>query len=128
MKVVLDTNVLVSGVINPDGKPAQIIGLLLSGKIKILYDNRIIREHAEVLSREKFGFPSELIQPLLNFIRMEGEFVFAEPTKDSMRDESGRKFFEVALSGKAAYLITGNKKDFPERTWIVDPAEFLEKY
>ncbi len=128
MKIVLDTNVLVSGVINPDGKPAQIINLLLNGRLTVLYDNRIIREYREVLSREKFGFSLDLIRPLVDFIMIEGEFVVAEPVKENMRDEADKKFLEVARSGKAEYLITGNKRDFPGIEWIVDPAEFLDKF
>ncbi|MCD6120421.1 MAG: putative toxin-antitoxin system toxin component, PIN family [Spirochaetales bacterium] len=70
MEIVLDTNVLISGVINPDGKPARIINLLLNGKINILYDNRIIKEYLEALGREKFDFQAELIESLIDFIKV----------------------------------------------------------
>ena len=128
MRVVLDTNVLISGIINPYGKPARILNLLLAGKITALYDNRMIREYQEVLSRRRFGFPPEWIRPLMDYIKMEGEFVLAEPLEDKMKDASDRKFLEVAVSGKADYLITGNKRDFPRQRWIVDPAEFLQAF
>ena len=128
MRVVLDTNFLVSGIINPYGKPARILNLLLAGKITALYDNRMIREYQEVLSRRRFGFSPEWIRPLMDYIKMEGEFVLAEPLGGEMKDASDRKFLEVALSGKADYLITGNKRDFPRQRWIVDPAEFLRVF
>ncbi|NOY07947.1 MAG: putative toxin-antitoxin system toxin component, PIN family [Spirochaetes bacterium] len=126
MKIVLDTNVLISGVINPDGKPVKIVNLLLNEKVKLLYDNRIIREYSEVLCRKKFSFTPNMIVPLIDFIKMEGEFVAANPVNAEMEDESDKKFLEAAMSGKAEYLITGNKKHFPKSKFIVTPAEFLE--
>ena len=56
MKVVPDTNVIISGLINVDGTPAQIVNLLINGRITLLYDGRILQEYAEVLNRKKFGF------------------------------------------------------------------------
>ena len=53
MKIVLDTNVLVSSLLNPDGSPAKILNLILSEKIILLYDNRILNEYYDVLKREK---------------------------------------------------------------------------
>ena len=128
MKIVLDNNVLISGVINPDGKPANIINLVLNGKIRILYDNRIIKEYLDVLYRERFDFDAELIEALIDFIRIEGEFVVSDPIMDYMQDESDKKFLEVAISGKAEYLITGNKRHFPQYKLIANPAEFLKLF
>jgi len=56
MNVVVDTNVIVSALINANGIPARILSLVLNGNIKILYDNRIIFEYINVLSMKKFGF------------------------------------------------------------------------
>lgn len=72
MKIVLDTNVLVSSLLNPDGSPAGVLKLLLNGRIIMLYDNRILGEYLAVLSREKFGFRREWIDPLIDFIRQDG--------------------------------------------------------
>ena len=91
MKVVLDTNVLISGLINPEGTPAQAVNLLLNSRITILYDNRILEEFREVLKRKKFGFTERLISPLLDYIRNEMEYVAAEPF-------SGHQFIELYLA------------------------------
>ena len=128
MRVVIDTNVLISGLINPDGKPAMIINLLLLKKIKILYDNRILKEYRNVLLRERFGFSEELVDSLIEFIKTEGKFVTSEPIKIEISDESDKKFLEVAISGKANYLITGNTKDYPKLEFIITPKEFLEVF
>ena len=61
MKIVLDTNVIVSALINSNRMPGKILALVLGGRIKILYDNRIIFEYIDVLSRKNFGFNEEII-------------------------------------------------------------------
>ncbi len=126
MEIVLDTNVLVSALITPKGLPAKILNLVLNGKLTILYDNRIIGEYREVLSRKKFNFSFEMIEPLIDFIKYEGEFIASEPLRAHFADEDDKMFLEVALSGNAEYLITGNTKHFPPENFIVTPKIFIE--
>ena len=128
MKVVIDTNVLVSGLINPNGTPAKIINLLINEKITILYDNRIIMEYEQVLLRKKFGFKEEIINPVLDFIRNDGIFIVPEPLQINFTDEDDKMFFEVAKTGNAEYLITGNTNHFPKEKLIITPKIFLDKY
>jgi putative PIN family toxin of toxin-antitoxin system len=64
MRVVLDTNVIVSALINANGIPARILALIINGKLKIAYDNRILFEYIDVLTREEFRFDSEPIAKL----------------------------------------------------------------
>ena len=70
MKVVLDTNVIISGMINVEGTPAQIMNLLINARITILYDNRILKEYEEVLNRKKFSFKKSVINPILDYIKL----------------------------------------------------------
>ena len=128
MKVVVDTNVIVSALINSNGTPAKILPLILNGKVTLLYDNRIIFEYAEVLSRKEFGFNAEIINDLMDFLKHEGEFVNAEYINLKFHDETDKKFYEVFKFGKTEYLITGNAKHFPKEKGIVTPKEFLETY
>lgn len=127
MKIVLDTNVVVSGLLNSNGKPAQILNLLLNQKIKLLFDNRILQEYSDVLYREKFQFTEEMVEPLLEFMKMEGEFILANPINDKFSDEDDKKFLEIAISGNANYLITGNTNHFPKKDIIISPSEFIEE-
>jgi putative PIN family toxin of toxin-antitoxin system len=127
MNVVVDTNVLVSGLINPNGNPAKILNMILNSNLTVLFDERILSEYRNVLKREKFGFPDDLINPLIEFIRSEGISVISEPAALKFRDEEDKKFYEVALTGKADYLITGNKNHFPNKKFIVNPTEFLKR-
>jgi len=128
MKVVIDTNVLVSGLINPEGKPARIIDLLLNRKLILLYDNRILNEYSDVLNRKKFNFSKDLVEPLLEFITYECEYVTALPLKIPFQDESDKMFLEVAETGNAEFLLTGNKDHFPKRKNIITPTEFFSRY
>jgi putative PIN family toxin of toxin-antitoxin system len=128
MKVVLDTNVIISGMINLDGTPAQIVNLLINGRITLLYDSRILKEYVEVLNRKKFGFKKSTIAPLLDYIRNEGEYVAAEPTSKKFVDKDDRMFYEVAKTAKAKCIVTGNKDHYPDEELIRSPKEFIELY
>ncbi len=128
MKVVLDTNVIISGLINVDGKPAQIINLLINGRITLLYDGRILQEYTEVLNRKKFGFKKSIVDPLLDFIKNEGEYVAAEPTAREFVDEDDKMFYEVAKTAKALCIVTGNKDHFPKEAIVKNPKEFIAMY
>jgi putative PIN family toxin of toxin-antitoxin system len=126
MKVVIDTNVIVSALMNANGTPAKIMALILNGKVKILYDNRIIFEYIDVLSRKDFGFDIEIINDIIDYIRTEGEFVNSEYMNIEFIDETDKKFYEVHKFGEAQYLITGNTKHFPKEDSIIIPKNFLE--
>ncbi len=128
MTVVLDTNVLVSALVNPAGAPATVLALLLNGKLTVCYDNRILGDYGEVLSRQKFHFKKGLILQLLDYIRQEGEFIAAEPIRIPSVSEDDRMFYEVAKTGKAAYLVTGNKRHFPNEDMVRTPKEFVDIY
>jgi len=125
MKVVVDTNVIISALLIPEGNPAKIISLILNEKIKILYDNRIIFEYSDVLSRKEFNFPKEIINDLINYFKHEGEFINSDYEKIKFIDEEDKKFYEVYKTGKADYLITGNIKHFPKENTIILPKDFL---
>jgi uncharacterized protein len=128
MKVVLDTNVIVSGLINLEGTPAQIVNLLINGRITLLYDSRILREYVEVLNRKKFGFNKSAIAPLLDYIRNEGEYVAAEPTSQKFVDKDDKMFYEVAKTANAKCIVTGNKDHYPDERIVKSPKEFIELY
>lgn len=54
-RIVLDTNVLVSGMINPNGPPGRIVDLIREGLVELVVDDRILAEYSQVLSRPKFN-------------------------------------------------------------------------
>jgi len=128
MRVVVDTNVIVSALLNTNGAPAKVLSLILNGIVQILYDNRIIFEYADVLSRKGFGFNTNMVNDLIGYFKYDGEFVNADHTVVQFQDEADKKFYEVHKSGSAQYLITGNIKHFPKDDTVISPREFLDGY
>lgn len=132
MNIVLDTNVLVSALLNPHGSPARLLDLILLGKLVPLYDDRILLEYRQVLSRERFGFEMPQVEALLQFIEEEGIKIIAPPLPSHGSDPDDLMFLEVALSGRAGALITGNVKHFPSNmrrgVHVLNPAAFLAKH
>ncbi|GBR77552.1 putative PIN domain protein [Candidatus Termititenax dinenymphae] len=126
MRIVLDTNVLVSALLNPSGLPAAVLTLVLNGEFKLLYDNRILLEYTEVLWRPVFDFKPDTVTNLLEYVKTDGEFVSALPQKIKFIDVTDKKFYEVYKSGGAEYLVTGNGKHYPQEKGIVTPRVFLE--
>ena len=130
MRIVLDTNVLVSAVINPHGKPADILNLVLNGDITACFDDRIIAEYRGVLSRGAFGFDPGDVSALIGFIELYGELVNPAPLSIKLDDPGDLMFYEVLASAGADFLVTGNTRHFKAATdrRIVTPMQFLEKY
>ena len=126
IKVVLDTNVLVSALLVAESTPARLLNMVLNGRISLCYDSRIMLEYKTVLFRPKFPFQKRDVQILLDTLMRIGGSILAEPSEVQFSDVTDKKFFEVALSADA-YLITGNGKHYPEHKRILSPAEFLER-
>jgi len=130
VKVVLDTNVLVSGLLSPHGPPGGILRMVAAGRLTPCLDARILAEYREVLSRATFGFRQDRVDELLAQIGTEGESVVAEPLRQRLKDTGDEPFLEVALATKAECLVTGNLRHYPaslrEGVKVISPAEFLE--
>lgn len=132
MKIVLDTNVLVSGLLTPFGSSGEIIRMVSAGKLVLYFDARILLEYQEVLHRPKFEFNKEHIDMLLDFIQQYGQFVSTEPLTNSLPDPDDEPFLEVAINGKVKCLVTGNLAHYPPSSRkeinILSPSEFLDFY
>jgi len=132
MIIVLDTNVIVSGILRPYSKAASILRLVATGAITLAYDLRIFSEYRDVLNRPKFTFAKEDIDAFLDQVEKEAVLVSVMPLKFRLPDPEDESFLEVALAGKATAIVTGNKRHFPKKecegTRILSPAEFLEAF
>ena len=132
MKIVLDTNVLVSGLLTPFGPSGEIIRMVPAGELILCIDARILSEYQEVLNRPKFKFNKDHISSLLDFIKLHGQFVSSLPLKSHLPDPDDEPFLEVAIAGEVGSLITGNIVHYPlssrEAVNIFSPKEFLEYY
>lgn len=126
---VIDTNVIVSSVIKSDSIPGLIVELAIKGNIVMLFNDDIVKEYRDVLSRKKFDFNQIMIKSLLNSLIKSGKLCESEVVDRDFIDESDKKFYELYYYFKKennVFLITGNKKHFPNENNIVSPREFLE--
>ena len=129
MRIVLDTNVLVSGLLSPYGPPAEVVRMVVSGAVTLCVDARILVEYEQVLARPRFGFAPAAVDALIGFLVSESVHVAAAPWPEVLPDMDDAAFLEVAFAGGAACLVTGNVAHFPPsaRAGVVvrTPAEFV---
>lgn len=128
--IVIDTNVLVSGLIsrNHSSPTIGILNCLLAEKDVIipLYNTEIIKEYENVLNRDKFNIEHRLIDEVIERIIKIGIPCDRVESKENFPDQKDVVFYEVALSKDDSYLVTGNIKHFPKVDFVVTPAEMME--
>ena len=132
MKVVLDTNVLVSGLLNSRGNPATILRLALNRAFQSCHDKRMLAEYSEVLARPRFKFDPIRVRSVLTKLEADGlSFVPSNELLD-LPDPDDEPFLAVALASSADYLVTGNIADYPpakcQGMRVVTPAEFVARW
>jgi len=129
--IVLDTNVLVSGLLTPRGSPAHVLRLVFSGHVLVAHDHRIIAEYRGVLFRGRLGFDRGVVEEVLEVIERQGFATVALPLRQVLPDPGDAIFLEVARSARADSIVTGNKRHFPASIAgplgirILSPSEFL---
>ena len=127
---VIDTNVLVSSLLtrNRDAATARVVDAVADGYIVPLYSKDILNEYTDVLGRLKFPFSEASIHQLIKMIKVLGIPVDPLPTGEVLPDMDDLIFYEVAMEkqDEGAYLVTGNMRHFPKRTFIVTPAEMMD--
>jgi hypothetical protein len=135
MRVVLDTNVVVSGVIKEEGPPGQILSRLFQARQYISVTSlEILAEIREVLQRPKIrryhGWTDEEIDAFVTFLYAESDVTEGTLTVKVARDPQDNKFLACASEGNADYLVSGDDDllqiEVFERTQIVRPRVFLE--
>jgi len=129
MKVVIDTNVLVSALLTRDGTCGQVIQLAYQKLITWQIDRRILDEYQGILLRPKFRMVPEDVFEAVDMILWCAEFVAALPLNVTLPDNSDLPFLEVAHASEAV-LVTGNTRHFPKRFCkgvpVLTPRQLLE--
>lgn len=127
---VIDTNVLVSAMLSKNEQAAtvQLMEHLWRQKIIPIYSKKIIEEYWEVLQRSKFSFAQEDIRKTIATIIKHGVSIEPTPTGEQLPDMKDLPFYEVVMEKRVddAYLVTGNIKHFPKRTYIVTARQMLD--
>jgi putative PIN family toxin of toxin-antitoxin system len=130
IRAVIDTNVLVSAMISPDGNEALLVMALNQGRVTPYVSPEILREYSDVLLRPRFGFRAEDVDALLDLLRRRGNLLDPAPIAGVSPDPGDDKFIACALAGNADSLVTGNKRHFPQSQdpgpRVVNAAELLE--
>jgi putative PIN family toxin of toxin-antitoxin system len=132
MRIVLDTNVLVSGLIRADGPPGRIVDLLRAGRLTLVVDDRILAEYADVLSRPPMRryFTAADAANVLEFFRHGSEPVVCGHVVLSLPDPGDVPFLEAALAAGVP-LVTGNERHFPlnrrRGARLLSPRALLER-
>ena len=129
MNIVLDTHVLVAGLLSPFGPCGQIVRMVSSGELSLCFDARILSEYEEVLGRPKFKFEKDKVIALLGHIQYRGLTAAPSPLFQSLPDPDDEPFLEVAIAAQAVCLVTGNRIHFPsdlcQNVEVLSPSEFL---
>jgi uncharacterized protein len=112
-RIVLDTNLLVSGLIVPHGLPHRLIAEWRQGTFRLLVTDAILAEYAAVLGRprfaEKYGLTPAVVAALLRRMRVQGERILPmEMVPVAVRDVKDIHLLVAALGGNADYLVTGD--------------------
>lgn len=134
LKVVLNTNIIISAAHNPASKPGLVLAIALNHEpalVSLSVSPEVWGEYQEVISRDKFNyFNQRHVKALLSQIKKCAELVKPSVPVSAIKiDPADNWFLECALAAAADYLVTGNTKHFPFKKFhharIVSPQEFL---
>ena len=131
-RVVLDTNILVSGILFKDGNEAEILSSAANGEIDVIISLDILEEFVEVISRPKFQLTSEEVsaanQFIVSFVKLT---IPGRRVRTRIRDPEDLMLLECVRQAKAHYLVTGDKDLLAlrrfDRTLIVTSSQFVRK-
>lgn len=132
MKIVMDTNVLVSGVLSPYGTCGEILRLVVSQSPILCVDARILLEYEVVLQRPRFKIDPTRLLTLLASLEDFSEIYSPSPLQKTLPDPGDQAFIETAHAAGADVLITGNIKHFPKSlrhgVTVMTAREFMDAW
>ena len=131
MKIVVDTNVVISGIFF-GGNPRKIVEYVVDGKIEAIATKEIIEEYMEIVDymveKKQGKLDHSMLSPLYSSMRL----IEAETSVDVCRDPDDNKFIECAVDAKALYIVSGDKDLLDVGKYgdvkIVTAKEFCDQY
>jgi putative PIN family toxin of toxin-antitoxin system len=109
MKIILDTNVFISGIFF-GGPPSQILQFWIESKIQIVLTEKILEEYQRVGVELSTKFPSINIEPIIELFTIFGEFVETKGISETIcEDSDDNKFIECALASQSKLIVSGDK-------------------
>ena len=128
LRLVIDTNILVSAALKPDGLQRTVLVLSMTRPARLYVSQAILTEYREVLARREFKFRRGLRRQLLQLIKNHAYLVNLARALLVTKDPDDNKFLECADAARADYLITGNQRHFPrfwKKTKVITSREFI---
>ena len=128
LRIVLDTNIVVSAALRPYGLQRTVFLLALTKPARTYVSQEILAEYRNVLARPVLKIAKGLQQRLLQLIRNRAQMVRPSYRLEVTSDPEDNKFLECADAARADYLITGNQRHFPrfwKNTKIITSREFI---
>lgn len=124
---VIDTNVLVAAAKThkPDSSTSRILSLVFSGIIQPLVCDEILEEYEQILHLPVLRIPEDLAADILAKFKSDGINPGRTPSPEKHPDPTDQIFYEISLSVEDAYMVTNNKKHFPQKPRVVTPSEML---
>jgi uncharacterized protein len=128
LRLVLDTNIVVSAALKPEGLQRTVLLLAITKPANLYISDAILVEYQEVLARPELQIRKGLRQQLLQLIKSHAHRVIPSRPLQVTRDPDDNKFLECADSAQADYLVTGNQRHFPrfwKKTTVITSREFI---
>ena|ERR1700674_828921 len=128
IRAVLDTNVVVSALLNPEGPTALILTLAISKKSRCCISESLFEEYHEVLARPEFRLDQQRVARLMRSLQKTAVLVVPRKILQIASDPDDNKVLECALEVRADFVVTGNIRHFPPRFQdirVIAPRQFL---
>jgi len=128
LRLVIDTNVLISAAIKPAGLQRTVLLLAITKPARLYVSRSVLQEYGEVLARQELKIRKGLRQQFLQLIKNHSYIVAPTQQLEVTGDPDDNIFLECADAAKADYLVTGNQKHFPKfwkKTKVITPREFI---
>jgi putative PIN family toxin of toxin-antitoxin system len=128
LRLVIDTNVVISAALNPEGLQRTTFILAIRKPARLYVSQPVLEEYADVLSRPELKIRKGLRRQLLQLIRNRSNLVVPSRRLEVSSDPDDNRFLECADVARSDYLVTGNLRHFPrfwKKTKIITPREFI---
>jgi uncharacterized protein len=128
VRLVLDTNIVVSAALRPEGLQRTVLLLAMTRPARLYVSAAILEEYQQVLARPKLRVPKGQRQQFLQLLKNRAHLVEPVRRLEVTSDPADNMFLECAEAARADYLVTGNVRHFPpfwQQTKIITSREFL---
>jgi len=128
LRLVIDTNIVVSAALKPDGLQRTVLLLALTKPARLYVTEAMLVEYQEVLARPELQIRQGVRQQLLRLIKNHSQMIRAVRPLQVAVDPDDDKFLECADAARADYLVTGNQRHFPgfcKKTKVITSREFI---